>query len=98
MSDTPAVPWRSPTLHVLLASSLMGLTLPSLEIATSSLGGGAYRGGVTGLRTTAIRLGQAIGPPLFTTVAVVAGYRPLLFAAGAGTLAVGVVGSAVLAR
>jgi MFS family permease len=83
---------------ILLFGTGMGLTLPSLDTATSSLTGQAYRGGVTSLRTTAIRLGQTIGPPLFTTVAVVTGYRPLLFVAGAATLAVGVVASAVLAR
>jgi MFS family permease len=85
-------------LAILLFGTGMGLTLPSLDTATSSLAGRAYRGGVTSLRTTAIRLGQTVGPPLFTTVAVVTGYRPLLFAAGAATLAVGVVASAVLAR
>ena len=85
-------------LAILLFGTGMGLTLPSLDTATSSLTGQAYRGGVTSLRTTAIRLGQTIGPPLFTTVAVVTGYRPLLFVAGAATLVVGVVASAVLAR
>ena len=85
-------------LAILLFGTGMGLTLPSLDTATSSLAGRAYRGGVTSLRTTAIRLGQTIGPPLFTTAAVVTGSRPLLFAAGAATLAVGVVASAVLAR
>jgi MFS family permease len=83
---------------ILLFGTGMGLTLPSLDTATSSLAGRKYRGGVTSLRTTAIRLGQTIGPPLFTTVAVGTGYRPLLLAVGAVTLVVGVVASAVLAR
>jgi MFS family permease len=83
---------------ILLFGTGMGLTLPSLDTATSSLAGREYRGGVTSLRTTAIRLGQTVGPPLFTTVAAVTGDRPLLLAASAATLAVGVVASAVLAR
>jgi MFS family permease len=85
-------------LAILAFGTGMGLTLPSLDTATSSLAGREYRGGVTSLRTTAIRTGQTIGPPLFTTVAVVTGDRPLLFAAGAATLAVGAVASLVLAR
>jgi ACDE family multidrug resistance protein len=83
---------------ILLFGTGMGLTLPSLDTATSALAGREYRGGVTSLRTTAIRLGQTVGPPLFTTAAVLTGYRPLLFAASVVTLAVGAIASVLLAR
>jgi predicted MFS family arabinose efflux permease len=67
----------------------MGLVVPSLDTATSSLVDREFRGGVTSLRTTSIRIGQTVGPPLFTAVAVVTGYGRLVLAAGAVTLALG---------
>jgi len=52
----------------------MGMVLPSLDTITSSLAGREFRAGVTSFRTSSIRIGQTVGPPLFTAVAVVTGY------------------------
>jgi ACDE family multidrug resistance protein len=67
----------------------MGLVIPSLDTITSSLAGREFRGGVTSFRTSAIRVGQTVGPTLFTTAAAVAGYRPLLLFSAATTLVLG---------
>lgn len=75
----------------------MGLVIPSLDTITSSLADREFRGGVTSLRTSSIRIGQTVGPPLFTTLAVVGGYRPLLLGAALTTLVLGTV-TAVLTR
>jgi MFS family permease len=83
---------RSPVgvgVAILAFGAGMGLVLPSLDVITSSLADREFRGGVTSFRTTSIRVGQTVGPPLFTTVAAVTGYRPLLLTAAATTLAVG---------
>jgi ACDE family multidrug resistance protein len=76
----------------------MGLVIPSLDSITSSLADREFRGGVTSFRTSAIRIGQTVGPPVFTTAAVVAGYRPLLLVAAAVTLALGAATSVLTRR
>lgn len=68
----------------------MGLVIPSLDTITSSLADREFRGGVTSFRTSAIRIGQTAGPPLFTTAAIVVGYRPLLLLSAGATLTLGV--------
>jgi MFS family permease len=85
-------------LAILLFGAGQGLTIPSLDSATSSLVGREFRGGVTSLRTTSIRLGQTVGPPLFTTAAALGGYRPLLLASAVGTLTLGVVATVLVGR
>ncbi len=85
---------RSPAqvgVAILAFGAGMGLVLPSLDTITSSLVGREFRAGVTSFRTSSIRIGQTVGPPLFTAVAVVTGYGPLVLVAGLCTLAVGVV-------
>ncbi len=85
---------RSPAqvgVAILAFGAGMGMVLPSLDTITSSLAGREFRAGVTSFRTSSIRIGQTVGPPLFTAVAVVTGYGPLVLVAGLCTLAVGVV-------
>ncbi len=67
----------------------MGLSMPSLDTAVSYLVPGTYRGGAMSLRTSMVRLGQTIGPPLFTALAVLYGHRLLLLAGGAAGLVLG---------
>ncbi|MFC7165030.1 MFS transporter [Halospeciosus flavus] len=66
-----------------------GLLLPSLDSETSGLTGERFRGGVMSLRTVAIRIGQTIGPPLFTAAAAFVGYHPLLLVTGVVSVAAG---------
>lgn len=85
---------RSPVevgVAILAFGAGMGLVVPSLDTITSSLVDREFRAGVTSFRTSSIRIGQTVGPPLFTAVAVVTGYRRLVLAAGVATLALGVV-------
>lgn len=77
---------------ILFFGAGQGLTMPSLDTAVSALAPGRFRGAVMSLRTSVIRIGQTVGPPLFTAAAATTGYRPLLGVAGvlaltAGTLA-----------
>lgn len=71
---------------ILFFGAGQGVVQPSIDTATSSLVGAEYRGGVMSLRTTAIRVGQTIGPPLATTADALVGYRSFLLAVGAVAL------------
>lgn len=60
----------------------MGLAMPSLDSAVSHLVPDTYRGGAMSLRTSMVRLGQTIGPPLFTGLTGFVTERWLLLAGG----------------
>lgn len=84
-------------LAVLPFGAGMGIAMPSLDSAISGLTPDTYRGGAMSVRTSMVRLGQTIGPALFTGVAAVWGWRPLLSVTGglllsAGTLALVLIG------
>jgi MFS family permease len=74
---------------ILFFGAGQGLAMPSLDTAVSSLGPDRFRGAVMSLRTSVIRIGQTVGPPLFAAAAVTGGYRPVLAVAGVVTLVVG---------
>jgi MFS family permease len=74
---------------ILFFGAGQGLTMPSLDTAVSSLAPDRFRGAVMSLRTSVIRIGQTIGPPLFAAAAVTGSYRPVLAAAGVAALAAG---------
>lgn len=61
----------------------MGTAMPALDAAISQLAPGEYRAGATSVRTSMIRIGQTIGPVLFTGVAAVWASRSLLTLTGA---------------
>lgn len=60
----------------------MGTVMPALDSAVSSLTPDEYRGGAMSLRTSMVRLGQTIGPALFTGVAAAWSARGLLLLTG----------------
>lgn len=70
----------------------VGLILPSVDAAISGAVPADARAGAVSLRTSATFLGRAGGPLLFTGVAVVTGYRPLLLGAGSVVLLGGLLG------
>jgi len=76
----------------------MGLAMPSLDAEVSQLVPDRFRGGAMSLRTSMVRLGQTVGPPLFAGLVPFVGRRPLLLAAGLLGLALGGVALLVLAR
>jgi MFS family permease len=76
---------------ILFFGAGQGLAMPSLDTAVSSLAPGRFRGAVMSLRTSVIRVGQTIGPPLFAAAAVTSGYRPVLAVAGLVALVVGTI-------
>lgn len=83
---------------ILFFGAGMGLTMPSLDTAVSQLVPGRYRGGAMSLRTSMVRLGQTIGPALFTGVAVVYGYRIQLLGFGAAAVVLGLLGLVLIER
>lgn len=76
---------------LLLFGAGQGVVQPSIDTATSSLVATEYRGGVMSLRTTSIRIGQTVGPPLATAFDAFAGYEAFLLLVGALALVGGVV-------
>ncbi len=68
----------------------MGLVMPSLDAAVSQLVPGSYRGGAMSIRTSMVRLGQTLGPPIATGLTATWGYRVQLLATGVGATAAGV--------
>ncbi len=70
----------------------MGFAMPSLDTAISELTPGAYRGGAMSLRTSMVRLGQTVGPTLFTASAAVWTSRSLLLTTGLIVLATSTIG------
>ncbi|WP_168219940.1 MFS transporter [Salarchaeum sp. JOR-1] len=75
-----------------------GVVQPSIDTATSSLVSAEFRGGVMSFRTTAIRTGQTLGPPLATAADAVIGYRAFLLAVGVVALAAGAVAAVLVAE
>lgn len=74
----------------------VGLSIPSLDTAVSRLLPQRYRGGAMSVRTSMVRLGQTIGPALFTALAVTVGYRIQLLVSGILAMAVGVLALGLL--
>lgn len=70
----------------------VGLILPSVDAAISAAVPADARAGAFSLRASATFLGRAVGPVVFTGVAVATGYRPLLFGAGVVVLLGGLIG------
>jgi MFS family permease len=68
----------------------MGLSMPSLDTEVSQLVPDRFRGGAMSLRTSMVRLGQTIGPPLYAGLVPVVGRRPLLLVSGGLGLAFGI--------
>jgi MFS family permease len=68
----------------------MGLVMPSLDTAISVLVPTDFRAGAMSVRTSMVRLGQTVGPPLFTGLFAVVTERFLLLAAGGVGLATAV--------
>ncbi|PSG98415.1 MFS transporter [Thermoplasmatales archaeon SW_10_69_26] len=60
----------------------MGLSMPSLDTEVSQLVPDRFRGGAMSLRTSMVRLGQTIGPPLYAGLTPVLGRRILLWISG----------------
>lgn len=77
---------------VAVFGSGFGLLLPSVDAEIGRISPPEYRAGALSIRNMAAFSGRSVGPILFTSVAVVTGYRALLLAAGASTLAIGLVG------
>lgn len=79
------------------AASLMalgvghGLVVPSADTAISRLTTERTRGGIMSLRLSMKKIGQTVGPVLFTTVGTAVGYAPLLLVSGLLAGAVGLV-------
>jgi len=78
---------------ILFVGAGQGVVQPNLDTATSGLVSAEFRGGVMSLRTTAIRVGQTIGPVVATGVGAGYGYHAFLLAAGG----VALVGGALVA-
>lgn len=76
----------------------MGLVMPSLDTAISQLVPTRFRGGAMSLRTSMVRLGQTIGPPLFAALAGLATDRGVLLASGTLGTALGLAGMVLLTR
>lgn len=91
------VAWSGHSLPVIMTGVAIfgagfGLLLPSVDAEIGRIAPPEYRAGALSLRNVAAFSGRSVGPILFTSAAVVTGYRTLLLAAGAGTLVVGAVG------
>lgn len=68
----------------------MGLVMPSLDTAISHLVPTSFRGGAMSLRTSMVRTGQTIGPPLFTGLVGLLFRRDLLLIGGLAGLVVSI--------
>lgn len=67
----------------------MGTAPPALDTAIAGLVPDSYRGGVMSLRTSIKRLGQTVGPVLFTALVPFASYPVILLVAGGLALLIG---------
>lgn len=76
----------------------LGIPLPSIDAAISELVAGRYRAGALSVRNSTTFLGRAVGPVLFTGLAVVTGYRTLLLASGVVALCAGLLAVLLTAR
>ncbi|QLG29695.1 MFS transporter (plasmid) [Halorarum halophilum] len=84
--------WWAPTLAAVVAATTLlgagwGTVLPSIDAGVSGLVPTRFRAGAFSIRNSTTFLGRALGPVLFTTLAVGTGYRPLLLAAAVVSLA-----------
>lgn len=94
------VVWTGSTIPVIFAGASIvgigfGLAHPCVDAAISRLAPPEYRAGALSLRNTMTFTGRATGPVVFTGVAAVTGYGPLLVAAGVGTVCLGAVGMVI---
>jgi MFS family permease len=64
------------------------MLLPPIDASISAAVPRRYRAGALSLRNSSAWLGTTLGPILFTSLAAVVGYRPLLLAGGVAALAV----------
>jgi MFS family permease len=74
----------------------MGLSMPSLDTEVSQLVPDRFRGGAMSLRTSMVRLGQTVGPPVYAGLAPLVGRRPLLLVSGLAGILLGAVAFARL--
>jgi Arabinose efflux permease len=92
--------WMAPTISVILVGLFsfgvgIGLVFPSVDNMIIAGFGEGVRAGMMGLRTSVLRLGQTVGPVVFTGAAeaffatTTAGYRAVLFVVGSIVLSVG---------
>ena len=84
--------WWATTLPPLVAATALlgagwGTVLPSVDAGVGDLVPTRFRAGAFSLRNSTTFLGRALGPVLFTTLAVGVGYRPLLLGAAVVALA-----------
>ena len=80
---------------VFVVGAGLGLTMPAVDAAISSLVSSRHRAGALSIRNSTTFLGRSVGPVLFAGLAVTTGYRTLLLAAGIVALGSGM--AAVLA-
>jgi MFS family permease len=101
--------WIAPTILLISVGLLafgvgVGLFFPSIDTIIITDFSEELRAGVMGLRTSMLRLGQTIGPIVFTGVAevffveTVDGYRVILFVAGVIVIGLGSIIYALLRR
>jgi ACDE family multidrug resistance protein len=101
--------WIAPTILLISVGLLafgvgVGLFFPSIDTIIITGFSEELRAGVMGLRTSMLRLGQTIGPIVFTGVAevffveTVDGYRVILFVAGVIVIGLGSIIYALLRR
>ncbi|WP_423747164.1 MFS transporter (plasmid) [Haladaptatus sp. SPP-AMP-3] len=66
-----------------------GLAEPITDTALNELAPDEFRGSIMSIRTTVLRLGTTVGPPLFVGVATLVGYSRTLLVGGFAALLVG---------
>ncbi|WP_436935137.1 MFS transporter [Halovenus marina] len=68
-----------------------GLAEPITDTALNERAPDEFRGSIMSIRTSVLRLGTTVGPPLTVGAATVIGYRQTLFVSGAGAAVLGLV-------
>lgn len=72
-----------------------GLAEPITDTALNERAPDEFRGSIMGIRTSVLRLGTTVGPPLSVEAAALFGYRQTLLVSGAATFFIGVTGFTV---
>jgi MFS family permease len=67
-----------------------GLAEPITDTALTARAPDEFRGSIMSIRTSVLRLGTTVGPPLTVGAATVIGYRQTMFVAGVSVFALGV--------
>ncbi|QLH82085.1 MFS transporter [Halosimplex pelagicum] len=67
-----------------------GLAEPITDTALNERAPDEFRGSIMSIRTSVLRLGTTVGPPLSVGAATVFGYRQTLFVSGVGAFLIGV--------